>query len=86
MGVFFEVWFLGCIRSISICRGVLDSNRNRWVSVVCLTGIMFRITMRWGLISWWMALDWSITKMFSFFRTAAAGRLSGILMGIMNDY
>jgi hypothetical protein len=39
--------------------------------------------MRWGRISWWMARVSSITKMFSSFRTFAAGRLSGILIGTL---
>jgi hypothetical protein len=70
------------MNEISNCRGVLDKRRIKSVSVVTLIGIRLRMTILSGRMSWALARELSITKMFSSFSSSMAGSLSGKFNGI----
>lgn len=63
---------------------MLDRSLTRSVSVVIFSGIRLSITIRNGRMSCLVALELSMTKMFSFFSNSMAGSLSGNLSGIIN--
>ena len=82
MGVFFGVWLCSFIKLTSNCRGVLESRRIRSVSVVIFNGMRLSTTILSGRMSCVVALELSITKIFSRISMSIAGNLSGMRSGI----
>ena len=66
--------------------GVLESVRMICVSVAILVGMRLRMSTRSGRMSWCSARYSVMTKMFSLSSCAAAGRASGIRMGMDAPY
>ncbi len=77
-------WVAVCSSSMSTCRGLLLRRRSSCVSVSILVGIRLSISIRRGLMSWWVARPSFMTNMFSFSRVKAAGRSSGTFIGIIH--
>ena len=81
-GVCFGVWLFSFIKLTSNCRGVLESRRIRSVSGVIFNGMRLSTTILSGRMSCVVALELSITKIFSRISMSIAGNLSGMRSGI----